>query len=53
MVEAHHIYDKNICERVAGIYCASNEKLVEYYARMTKELDCPYTRQLVYTTGII
>ena len=25
-------------------------KLVEYYVRMVKDVDCPYTTQLVYTS---
>lgn len=44
-----HYYDSNICECSNGLYIASNGKVVEYYARMTKELDCDYMRQLVYT----
>lgn len=47
----HHFYDTSICECCNGIYVAKNGKLVEYYARMTKELSCDYMRQLVYTTS--
>lgn len=45
----YHYYDSNICECCNGIYLADNNRLVEYYARMTKELNCDYMRQLVYT----
>jgi len=44
-----HFYDSNICECCNGIYLGENGNLVEYYARMTKELNCDYMRQLVYT----
>lgn len=44
-----HFYDSNICECCNGIYLGKNGNLVEYYARMTKELNCDYMRQLVYT----
>ena len=44
-----HFYDTNICECCNGIFLGENGNLVEYYARMTKELNCDYMRQLVYT----
>lgn len=43
------LYDANICECRNGLYLSSNGKLIEYYARMTKEMNCDYMRQLVYT----
>ncbi len=46
----HHFYSKEYCECVDGIYLTDNNKLVEYYARMVKECNCPYTNQLVYTS---
>lgn len=46
----HHFYSKEYCECVDGIYLTEHNKLVEYYARMIKECDCPYTTQLVYTS---
>ena len=48
-LKTKHLYDTNICECCNGIYLASNGNLIEYYARMTKELKCDYMRQLVYT----
>ena len=48
-LSTHHFYDSNICECCNGIYLGKNGNLVEYYARMTKELNCDYMRQLVYT----
>ena len=42
--------DLDICECMNGLYIARNGNLVEYYARMTKELNCPYARQFVYTS---
>ena len=45
-----HSYDKNICECLNGVYISKSGKLIEYYARMTKELNCEYSRQLVYTS---
>lgn len=47
---AHHFYSKDYCECIDGIYLSKNNKLVEYYARMVKDVDCPYTTQLVYTS---
>lgn len=46
----HHFYSGEYCECVDGLYLSSNNKLVEYYARMVKECNCPYTTQLVYTS---
>lgn len=42
--------DLDICECINGVYLAQNGNIVEYYSRMTKKLDCPYTRQFVYTS---
>ncbi len=42
--------DLNICECENGVYLSNSGDIVEYYARMTKELNCEYTRQLVYTS---
>lgn len=42
--------DFNICECHNGVYLADNGNVIDYYARMTKELDCPYARQFVYTS---
>ena len=47
---ARHFYHREYCECVDGIYLSKYNKLVEYYARMVKECDCPYTTQLVYTS---
>lgn len=46
----HHYYHKEFCECVDGIYLSRYNKLVEFYARMLKDCDCPYTTQLVYTS---
>ena len=46
----HHFYSGEYCECVDGIYLGNNQKLVEFYARMVKDCDCPYTTQLVYTS---
>lgn len=43
-------YDRKICECINGLYIAKNGNLIEYYSRMTKELNCDYSRQLVYTS---
>ena len=48
--KGHHFYSKNYCECVDGMYLTDKNKLVEYYARMVKECECPYTNQLVYTS---
>lgn len=45
-----HFYDKNICECLNGVYVSKSGKFIEYYARMTKETNCDYSRQLVYTS---
>lgn len=45
-----HFYDKNICECINGVYISQSGKFIEYYARMTKEMNCEYSRQLVYTS---
>ena len=45
-----HYYDKNICECINGAYISNEGKIIEYYARMTKELNCEYARQFVYTS---
>lgn len=47
---AHRFYSKEYCECIDGMYLASNYKLVEFYARMVKNCNCPYTLQLVYTS---
>lgn len=46
----HHFYSGNDCECIDGIYLTDNNRLVEYYARMVKESNCPYVTQLVYTS---
>lgn len=46
----HHFYSREYCECVDGIYLTEHQKLVEYYARMVKDCNCPYTTQLVYTS---
>ena len=48
--KGHHFYSQDYCECVDGIYLTNNNKLVEYYARMVKDCNCPYTTQLVYTS---
>lgn len=48
--KGHHFYSKEYCECVDGIYLTEYKKLVEYYARMVKECNCPYVTQLVYTS---
>ena len=45
-----HFYDSNICECINGVYISKEGKFIEWYARMTKELKCDYTRQFVYTS---
>lgn len=47
---AHHFYNNEYCECIDGVYTSKNAKLVEFYARMVKECNCPYTTQLVYTS---
>lgn len=46
----HHFYNGEYCECVDGVYLTDNQKIVEFYARMVKECQCPYTAQLVYTS---
>ena len=48
--KGHHFYSKKCCECQDGIYLSSNNKFVEFYARMVKECNCPYVTQLVYTS---
>lgn len=48
--QGHHFYHHEYCECVDGIYLTKYNKLVEYYARMLKDCECPYTTQLVYTS---
>ena len=45
-----HTCDFDICECTNGVYMTDNGKMMRYYARMTKELNCPYARQFVYTS---
>ena len=49
-LKTREMNDLNICECGNGIYLADNGNIVEYYARMTKELNLPYARQFVYTS---
>ena len=35
---------------VDGVYLTDKDKMVEFYAGMVKECQCPYTTQLVYTS---
>ena len=46
----HHFYNGEYCECVDGVYLTNNDKMVEFYARMVKDCECPYTTQLVYTS---
>ena len=46
----HHFYSGEYCECVDGVYLTNNDKMVEFYARMVKDCECPYTTQLVYTS---
>ena len=46
----HHFYNGEYCECVDGVYLTDKDKMVEFYARMVKECQCPYTTQLVYTS---
>ena len=50
MLKTKHLQDLNICECTNGLYLANNGNIVEYYARMTKDLNCNYARQFVYTS---
>lgn len=47
---AHHFYCQDYCECVDGVFLTDRNRLVEYYARMVKDCNCPYTTQLVYTS---
>lgn len=49
-IRTNSLNDLNICECVNGLYLGNNGNIVEYYARMTKELNCEYARQFVYTS---
>ena len=46
----HHFYNGEYCECVDGVYLTDKDKMVEFYARMVKDCECPYTTQLVYTS---
>lgn len=46
----HHFYSGEYCECVDGVYLTNKQKIVEFYARMVKNCNCPYTTQLVYTS---
>ena len=46
----HHFYNGDYCECVDGVYLTDKDKMVEFYARMVKDCECPYTTQLVYTS---
>lgn len=46
----HHFYNGDYCECVDGVYLTDKDKMVEFYARMVKDCQCPYTTQLVYTS---
>lgn len=46
----HHFYSEEYCECVDGVYLSKYNDLVEFYARMVKNCECPYTTQLVYTS---
>ena len=48
--KGHHFYHREYCECLDGIYLSRYYKLVEFYARMLKDCNCPYTTQLVYTS---
>lgn len=50
MLSTKHLKDLDICECTNGIYLADNGNIIEYYARMTKDLNCEYARQFVYTS---
>lgn len=42
--------DLEICECSNGVYLANNGRVMPFYARKTKKLECPYARQYVYTS---
>lgn len=46
----HHLYNFDYCECIDGAYSSDKGNLIEFYARMGKEGDCPFVTQLVYTT---
>ncbi len=46
----HHFYNGEYCECVDGVYLTDKDKMVEFYARMVKDCQCPYTTQLFYTS---
>jgi len=46
----HHFYNGEYCECVDGVYLTDKDKMVEFYARMVKDCNCPCTTQLVYTS---
>ncbi len=46
----HHLYSYDYCECIDGIYSADSQNILEFYARMGKEKECPFVTQLVYTT---
>lgn len=50
MLKTKHLQDLDVCECTNGLYLANNGNIVEYYARMTKDLNCDYARQFVYTS---
>ena len=49
--KGHHFYSREYCECVDGMYLTDKNQLVEFYARMVKDCECPYTTQLVYTSN--
>lgn len=49
-LNTNNLHDFNICECTNGLFLGYNGNIIEYYARMTKELNCEYARQLVYTS---
>lgn len=48
--KAHHFFCEDYCECVDGLYLSDINRIVEFYARMVKDCNCPYTTQLVYTS---
>lgn len=49
-IETNNLNDLDVCQCTNGLYLGYNGNIIEYYARMTKELNCEYARQLVYTS---
>lgn len=47
----HHFYNHQYCECCDGLYLTKNNKLVEFYARMVKDICNPFTTSLVYTSN--